>query len=806
VSFAKQDGLSGRGDNIKNESKMYAQAEKPKENRSKEVAGSVARKKADPIIQRKAVFENGGLNTLTTIESQFKDFESKEGISDQNHLDVVTIKNGYEKMLLRAENFGVFDLDLYQNIALLYHTIKRQASGAVNIDAEKALVERDKPHKAAKAKDDKLFKDHSFRDFAVKGFYDMALLGGGSSMAYYVTSLGKAYDYSHTIIIGQEDPWANKRGKDWVVNHPMGMIQPWGEKAPESQFPDRVTEFQASDPRKEFASRTVFAEKNKAAIEAASEAKHVKAKVTVVGRFKDLKDDQLRKVLASEYMPVGRDALLNAIKFRLGNGFSLDSYVVGVGDDFYAANKVVMATGGGPHFVPKHADAGKIVDERVNPVEDKETTLKGMVMDMDQFMRLTQDQIQDKTVVVQGTNAGIDAADRTVDFGGTLAAWLGSAPPLLHKSLLEHAPSKAVASVRVRTERDKEKIKLNSDGRLEISFIPLKGEKATVISPVQADFFVYAIGQDVNKEDEESQTTGPSKILAQGIKDELNPYVKKIKDAEGRLAYAKKRKKEEADNGNMVKSLAWDKYIEMDEKLIAGWKKEVLDKSLIHGDGAGAFDKSFAMGLHHGKSDDEGLIIIGAAAWRLSRSLDISTSGLDKMADVVPSNVVSYEQLGALKSSIGALNTFIPKHIGQGFNWLTADQNMIRAFLEINHPGTSDELAAGFYKAVIQLRRLYPNGIPENVKEAMLTEEIREELTKEMGLETWIFLRSATDLDDKEVKAKLNSIFMWAVPEADLDDFMQYKSYGQLSPEEIAVWCWNRLKDIPNEALPKKKR
>lgn len=732
--------------------------------------------KSNRLIQKKARFSNYKESRLKTIWRKFEEFERKEEISESEKLSKYEISQGLPRILESAEDFGAFDLEDYQQIGLLYHFIGVQLEvlGKEPQEENDSSEKKDQREKRIKTKiedEEKLkkkeeieketFKTRYSKGVDIDGFFKLALLGRGSSIAYYLTSLGTTYDHQYTLIVGTEDPWKNKRGKDWFVNHPLAMIEPWSSKLPKSQFKTRDDEYSEHSPEEIFAPRSEFAEKNEEAIEAAKIATNIKDSVKKVSRIQDLDKETLSKLLFNEFKTFDKERLLKSLKWRLGEGFNKNDFIIETGEGkFFAAKKVVMGTGGGSHAIPEHTKIGKIDDTRKesDQQQKKEDVVKNSVMDMDTFMRLPKTAIKDKKVVVQGVNAGIDAVDRAEEDGGEIVAWLGGEPPFLHKTLIKYAPSSKVLKKRVDTARNSEKISILEHG-LSITFTKKTDESnKDVNSPIAADYFVYAIGQDINAEDEYLHAKGPGAILSEGIKNEL--------------------------------------------------KGEGLG-SIIKGGKAGAFDKSFGLGLHLGKEEDneQGLTIIGAAAWRLSKdkSIGILTESIDKMATVVPSNVVGYEQLGALKSSVGAMNAFIPQYISKGFDWLTADPNMIRVFLAIQHPDLKEELAEGFIKGVIQLRRLYPNGVPEQVQERLLTKSIKQTIALEMALETANFLTTQYELNrDKKFKS-LKSIYLYSLSEIKINEFLDKEPSYPATAEIVKNWLLSDSNlPLPDQALPQK--
>jgi hypothetical protein len=150
------------------------------------------------------------------------------------------------------------------------------------------------------------------------------------------------------------------------------------------------------------------------------------------------------------------------------------------------------------------------------------------------------------------------------------------------------------------------------------------------------------------------------------------------------------------------------------------------------------------------------------------------------------------------------MNSYMPEYIGKGFNWLTADPNMIVAYLIIQHPNTPQKVADGFIKSVRQLRRLYPNGIPESVKKRFLTEKIKGEMATQMALETAKFLRRNTALGEEEMVKTLKSTLLFLVPDQAQHVTDIKNTYNRYSVLKAMLNIW--LDPIlPNESIAKKK-
>jgi len=201
------------------------------------------------------------------------------------------------------------------------------------------------------------------RDPAV---YELAIIGAGTTTAYYLDTLGPAYDHSATIVIGEENPWIRQRGQGIsYINHT------WRQIAMPSM---NITKYGGNES---FANRTEFGRAAEAMI-----AQHV-------SRWVKSTVHRIKKVNEVYHVSYGRDGL-QSIK----------------------AKRVVFAAGSGTLRTPPE-------------LKDRSITNVDRIIEMNTFVR---DKAKQETgrVVIWGSNAAIDAVAAAKVHGWTIAVWLYS--------------------------------------------------------------------------------------------------------------------------------------------------------------------------------------------------------------------------------------------------------------------------------------------------------------------------------------------------------------------------------------------
>jgi hypothetical protein len=308
------------------------------------------------------------------------------------------------------------------------------------------------------------------------GIFKLAIIGAGSAAAYYIDTLGTAYDHSATLLIGGDDPWAERRGQgiDFInhaaqqINYPSHGVQEYSE---------------------EFVKRKTFAEQTKEIIEDAIPKEHrFKGAVLEVSRETD-----------------GRQ--LYIIRWRDPKK----------GERSQRAKKVVVATGAGPH---QRTQAN--VDALSGEMENR-------VMDMDTFIRnVVPYASKPASVVVQGPNAAIDAV-AAAHHRGWKVHWLirSTTPQYLPgtRYSLGWVPLyKTVGQVTI-TEQGEQLRVVAKDAQKCTSYNHQYTDRDSLTWASKADatftvdYFVYGIGQDIGGD--HLGQGGAKSFLSKGIQDNL---------------------------------------------------------------------------------------------------------------------------------------------------------------------------------------------------------------------------------------------------------------------------------------------
>jgi hypothetical protein len=320
------------------------------------------------------------------------------------------------------------------------------------------------------------------------GIFNLAIIGAGSAAAYYIDTLGTAYDHSGTLLIGGDDPWSGRRGQGIdFVNHATQQINYPSEGVP--------------DYSETFVKRTEFAERTKTIIEEAIPKKH---------RFKGA-------VLSISREESGKN--LFVIRWRDTTSGK---------ERTQRAKKVVVATGAGPH-------------SKTTATQENVPLVKERVMDMDKFIRdvvpaykLNPGNVvsHDGTpvVVVQGPNAAIDAV-AAASIGRWTVYWVirSTLPQYLKGTRYSLGTIPLYKTVHKESGVD---IKKQGE-RLVVTLI--KAQKCKLVNHqytqpkekdwgaeetinLTADYFVYGIGQEIGYQGEQPAA---GHFLDKSIRDNL---------------------------------------------------------------------------------------------------------------------------------------------------------------------------------------------------------------------------------------------------------------------------------------------
>lgn len=205
--------------------------------------------------------------------------------------------------------------------------------------------------------------------------WPLAIVGRGSSAAYYLTSINPA-DYRSILAVGEDDAWAGKRGHSGDVNdptlkinHPLHLI---------AHFKETIPGFST-----ELVDRLAWAKMNDAVLRSCN-VQILKATVL------DISECQMPGIL-------GMDGDLGP------NGFKIDLQGTDGSASVYAY-KVVVCAGTGGHRVPKELNSAR-------------NNFPKQVLDLDEFAKLSAAQLTSQTrVVVIGANAAIDAVHKALNY------------------------------------------------------------------------------------------------------------------------------------------------------------------------------------------------------------------------------------------------------------------------------------------------------------------------------------------------------------------------------------------------------
>ncbi len=301
--------------------------------------------------------------------------------------------------------------------------------------------------------------------------YDLIVIGAGSSAAYYLGTL-RDYDLSKTsqtvsiVVIGKADPWGGARGYQ-----PGTYAQNINQSQQMAAHRDGSTAPMSQDAR----DRVQWADKNREIIRA------------VTG--KDPVDDEVVKItkdtepLSSDASPLSNRPTVFRVQTR---------------QKVYYGRKLVIATGAGIeddkheyHMAPPEA-TGFLSKNPSNKA----------CMNLDTFMRDVKKDMtanRDKKMIVVGPAAGTDAIMQagTVGFRPENVYWFMSnvdASGLINVIDAPNRFSREEAAKRIVAVDRSRMIALGKDGKLSVTFTRTGG--LSVSSPLEVDYYVYAVGQE----------------------------------------------------------------------------------------------------------------------------------------------------------------------------------------------------------------------------------------------------------------------------------------------------------------------
>ncbi|QDO84203.1 restriction endonuclease [Shewanella psychropiezotolerans] len=488
------------------------------------------------------------------------------------------------------------------------------------------------------------------------------------------------------MVIGSSEPWSKEVRGSGFINHQNELIDTWGSKAPEYS--------------KEYADRQQFSDANTAQINRAVSlgVREVNDEVTSVKKG----DNGLFKVSTKQ------------------------------GHEF-VAKQVILGIGAGPHTnaLAESDDSSSLTpaEQRLgNITVNNKESLKSQVLDLDEFMRLTDngESLKGKTVVVHGPNAGIDAVERAGSLGADIKWFIRSTSPvLLDGNQLEHAPEAAEKSL---VKVDKVSISPDENGKINIDFSHNNKEKTA--DTLKADFYVYALGQDSKRAGAIHSVLDPS----------ISKYLEPIYDID--QIYSDKpyntvlgiqSKKAESENGVIIVGASVAQmagnvqhtYLEQVRERINGLTDQLdlspVDVSKLQDQLADIQDqidsaaKTKSVSLNsHDKAVYQGHVTIlqqTLSHYQTAQQDLASAKGpgvRDQVENVVKTEVASVvvsPQLATVKASIGALTNIMPQYIAAGeVNYSSDNRTMLRVSLVHNFPKIPETAAEQFIQDTIDLR------------------------------------------------------------------------------------------------------
>ncbi|KPW48604.1 type III secretion system effector HopAD1 [Pseudomonas syringae group genomosp. 3] len=541
---------------------------------------------------------------------------------------------------------------------------------------------------------------------------ELTFIGVGSSVAYLLNELnGRFADSGVTTpflgkvsIVGKDDSWAeNVRGRGYI-NHQTEIISQWDQQVPNY------------DPN--YAARAEFSASNRRQLTRTVElgAEHLKAQVTGISRLDD-----------------------GCFRINLDNGQILQS------------RQIVLGTGAGPHTsiwnsVTSHTQAEKRLD---NIKLHEQKALRGKVLDLDEFMRASDASPQTfagKTVVIHGPNAGIDAAERAGELGAN-AVWFtrSTNPVLLDGNQLKFAPELAKSAIHKVDKLDIRPTKLENGFALRLHYSSLGQDSREPKKVLDADYYVYAMGQDIHK-------PGSAAAILGSLLDHLEPiydYDQAYSDQPFKTVIGLQSRGSNSDNGLIIvgaavaqlatnvqhsyKDHALDRILEEMTRLPEK-QTEKLSQMLLEGAPSVQIQTYLkTWQLDSGQPPDKQVLQNQvenylAARDYFQRQTNEQKGNLDGVAAEVKNqtltevaSVIVSPQLGTIKASAAALSGLMPAYVANGENNFTTDnRTMLRAGIAARYPNIGNAEASAFIDEVVTLRHLNSQRFIEKVAGEMM--------------------------------------------------------------------------------------
>ncbi|MBJ7309775.1 hypothetical protein ACFOLJ_10735 [Rugamonas sp. CCM 8940] len=359
---------------------------------------------ARQIVQARLTIKNG------TKQELVKAIE-KTGLVRPNRVHRLPIEIGHMiRSTHKDEQFGEVDVNNAQQVALVAYRLAQHRFTAKPIIAPSRNPNR---------------------------VYELAIVGAGSTAAYYIDTLGPAYDHSHTVVIGGNNPWMSARGHGIAyINHTRRQI---------AMPSENVTEHGGNES---FVNRRAFALASDRVVG------------STTGRW--IHSDKVTNI----------SLLAGVYTITYGNGQTV------------RASKVTFAGGGGPLRKPT-----ELTDE------SKAIRNGARIIDMNTFIRKKVRLRPRGRVVIWGSNAAIDAVAAAKRFGWTIVKWLYNAEPAwLPGSRYKSKPYRLQEVQRDSSHpyKGRNDIKIEDSGNK----LQVRDTSTGLVIAANIDFVVYGLGTD----------------------------------------------------------------------------------------------------------------------------------------------------------------------------------------------------------------------------------------------------------------------------------------------------------------------
>lgn len=575
--------------------------------------------------------------------------------------------NTLYRLYASDKDYGVFNLGDDQHQMLLIYELARslnfaglQAQVKDGPNQEKTRAENEAEilgHAKAHAAREEQRKAHFAKSPKPGLTFTLAILGNGASAAYYLESHSSEIDPIQSVVIGEANPWAGKRGvkgadnEDMYINHPMHMISPNRSKA------DTGNENLA--PRAEF-------------------AEVVKQEIQKTVRFVwDTKIKSVSKVPS------------NGVEF-----YEIDTEKYG---KCYAQH-VVTALGTGPHT---EAPEKKVLNTTFAATDGVDNVPR--VMNLDEFQHNASklggmSKGKSIDIFISGGNAAIDAVTRIVRENEKSGAkfkliWAMGARGAQFLTGTDNEETKAKYSsylkapdmgFRGRTGA------LSKAGNQVAVAVNRVDEEATALQPkgsqpkfkkeesIVADYYVHGIGQDVGEI--------------------LDLFIDNKGNRGAREAFAKGLDPTVDPNFNFGEQPGPAPEHETPEEYQQRQEKFRKEKQAISG--YEVRTKGEPAAYDTGTS----LSFIGATASKIA-GIRGESARHDANIATLPQNVVGNEQLAPIRSAQESQTGMVPAYIGKEANFAVENKTAIRIHIALKYPNISADSADMWAEIIVGQRR-----------------------------------------------------------------------------------------------------